>query len=290
MKILSLLLLFCIIQYNVGTPAKVGCGSENYCMACSKNTKDQCDACFNFATGVVLARSLDNTIEPNHCQSTMQEELEIVGCKYYSGKTLVTHKAHRVDTCEICGKFFQTYNRNKQMANCTDFNEDCKMIDNCLTTVCYVDDKGNMTRYNRTVQKGFVEGNLKTVEYESYGCRMCKKGFIGIIFDESYNKAGSKNCTKFQAINNCEFTEQVSKKIYNCYSCKRGYAVSSDQQSCVSFLFDKGCRTLHSGGTDCYYCWHSYYWSGYLCRLNSPVFFGVAFSLYALFAIFVDYQ
>ena len=204
-------------------------------MACNKNNPDQCDACFNFSTGIILARSLDNTVDPNHCQSTLQKDLQIDSCKYYSGKTLITHKQHRVDTCEICSKFFLTYDRAAQQANCTDFHDSCVKVDNCLTSVCYTDNKGNMTTYNETVQVGFVEGNLKNVEYESYGCRMCKKGYIGIIFDESYNKAGSKNCTIFEAITNCEFTKQISKSVYECYSCKFGYAAGSDGQSCNSY-------------------------------------------------------
>jgi hypothetical protein len=79
-----------------------------------------------------------------------------------------------------------------------------------MTTVCYLDANGEMMEIEKLVPRG-NSGIIVSEKLKVYGCRMCKKGFIGIDFDKSSYKTGSRECIEFEAITSCEFTIQVSK-------------------------------------------------------------------------------
>jgi hypothetical protein len=79
-----------------------------------------------------------------------------------------------------------------------------------MTTVCYLDANGVMMEFEKLLPRG-NSGIIVSERLKVYGCRMCKKGFIGIEFDKSSYKSGSRECIQFEAITNCEFTIQVSK-------------------------------------------------------------------------------
>ena len=97
---------------------------------------------------------------------------------------------------------------------------------------------------------------------------MCKKNYSGSGYD-MVNHTGSDECALNIPIANCEFVMTTQTASYKCYSCKKDYAVAYNEFSCISFTKDQNCRSLAVDGTNCYYCWHSYYWDQSLCKLRS---------------------
>jgi len=73
---------------------------------------------------------------------------------------------------------------------------------------------------------------------------------------------------------------------YSCYSCEKNYAVASNGYSCISYTNDVNCRTLFTGNEVCYYCWHSYYWDDYVCRLKSILLIAIVSSLIFVTSLF----
>jgi len=69
---------------------------------------------------------------------------------------------------------------------------------------------------------------------------MCDKGFSGNA-TLGYVEGGYKECDENDNIENCEYHDS-SVLLQTCYSCKVGYAVSSDGLSCVAFDDDRNCR------------------------------------------------
>jgi hypothetical protein len=76
------------------------CAEGQFCMACSATTTDKCDACFNWATGFIQARSLNANVTPNDCKGIMG--LTVQECQYYSGLDTNVAVARTVNTCDIC--------------------------------------------------------------------------------------------------------------------------------------------------------------------------------------------
>lgn len=95
--------------------------------------------------------------------------------------------------------------------------------------------------------------------------------YAGYNWDEN-NGAGSLTCLKMIVISNCEYAMQVSTSSYFCYSCKKGFAVNSNQTACASFNKDPYCRKLSSGNTQCENCYHGYVWDTVKCRMKSLIF------------------
>jgi len=214
-------------------------------MACSADGDNKCDACFNWGSGHLGARALDMSVDPPNCVPHLG--LYINGCKWYKGTTLTTDTVRTLDDCTICNTEYLSWESTTNIATCTnEVPDSCYTIDNCLTTVCY---------------------NTSHITHSS-GCRMCKKNYSGTNFD-LLNSVGSQNCEKTNTILNCEFVMELSATEKKCYSCMTDYAVSNDQLTCISYSFDKWCRILDGDHEGCWYCWHSYYWSGSLCKLYS---------------------
>jgi len=239
----KMFLLGCLLSMLLGLSYQVYCTSSNHCMACNTTTKNSCDACFNWGAGVIKARARDAAAAPPNCQTKLTLRTE--DCKFYNGTSLTTATTRTVDSCSLCKTDFLHWTQSNNTPKCVDQVPGCTKIKNCLTTVCF---------------------NATTGD-SSTGCRMCEKGYVGLTWD-SLNNAGSSVCKEITMIANCDFHMQQSSSVQHCYSCGSGYAVSSDSKTCISYTTMADCRTLQTGNTDCYYCWHSYYWDGELCKLN----------------------
>lgn len=238
-----MLLLLCLLTILPEFSYQVYCTSSNHCMACNLTTKNSCDACFNWGAGVIKARARDAAATPPNCQTKLT--MRTGDCKFYKGVALTTDTVRAVDSCSLCNNDFLHWTQSNNTPKCLKKVPGCTKIENCLTTVCF-----NATTGDSTI-----------------GCRMCEKGFVGLTWD-SLNNAGSSVCKKTTMIQNCDFHIQQSSSVHNCYSCASGYSVSSDSKTCVSYSTISDCRTLQTGNSECYYCWHSYYWDGSLCRLD----------------------
>lgn len=230
---------------------QVSCYKSNFCMACNSSTANKCDACFNWGSGSNVARALDAT---NYdCQEELKY-LKVASCKYYDGLTEVLGTDRTIDTCKICSKNYLRWQYTSKAAECTDLLPlNCAFMNHCLTVVCF---DGNTPDGATTSTLGW-----------SYGCRMCKGGYMGEGWD-SANGTGSQSCVSGTAITNCDYVVATSASTNNCYACKSGYAVASTLTSCTSFTTTPNCRLLNSAGS-CHYCWHSYFWDTESCILSS---------------------
>ena len=246
------------------------CERFQYCLACSQKYSDKCEACFNYSYNFhagIHPRVLDQSVTPNNCKTLMPDSILVDKCRWYIGTTLNTQTQQTIDLCQICKAEILFWNDSTKKAKCVNSKDEdfvmknCQRIDNCLTTVCYKDNNGNAT----------------------YGCRMCKKDYYGSSFD-IVNSAGSKVCNKGKLIENCQFTIQTSDLTHKCFSCKPFYAVKYDESSCIPFTNDVNCR-VSQDTTDCYYCWHSYYWDNLSCRLHSNYIKMLAFNMIVLIVL-----
>lgn len=213
---------------------------ENYCMACSLNTANKCEACFNWGSGKILAKALNTAATPNNCIMDIGTKVE--GCKYYIGTTTSSELTANIETCQQCSHTFLKWTASTNTAVCTSTSP-CSAISHCQTTIC------------------FVGASITTA-----GCRMCNKNYSGSNYDTA-NNAGSERCVKANAILNCEFAKQQSTTVTHCYSCKKQYAVAYNDLYCTGFTSDNNCRKLASDNQGCWYCWHSYYWDMDFCKL-----------------------
>jgi hypothetical protein len=237
------LLLLAILVILPQSSQQVYCTSTNYCMACNLTTRNSCDACFNWGAGEIKARALNAASTPPNCQTTLT--LRTDNCKFYKGTTITTATTRTVDNCVLCQNDVLHWTQYDNTPKCVKEVPGCDKVKNCLTTVCFNSTTGNSTT----------------------GCRMCKKGYVGLTWD-SVNGAGSSVCKKVTMIANCDFHLQQSSSVQLCYSCASNYSVSSDALTCISFTTISDCRTLQAGNVDCHYCWHSYFWDGELCKLT----------------------
>ena len=231
---ISLIFLNCCKAYD-------RCVPENYCMACSLNTANKCEACFNWGSGKILAKALNTTTEPNNC--LMDVGIKVNDCKYYIGTTTDSALTATVETCQQCSKTFLIWKAESSVATCNNEATNCTKISNCQTTICFI-------------------GAVETTS----GCRMCNKNYSGSNFD-LVNSSGSARCVKANSINNCEYTKQQSTTVTHCYACKKDYAVSFNDLYCEGFTSDSNCRKLATDNSGCWYCWHSYYWDMDFCKL-----------------------
>jgi len=232
-------------------------------MACNSSTTDRCDACFNWASGFIQARSLDSSASPADCKSVLG--LTVQNCMYYSGTDLNTAAARTVSTCDICKETYLNWTASTNVAICDDTGlSGCKLIENCKTVVCFKPASGATTS----------------------GCRMCNDGYYGTSW-EAANSTGSTECTKGSGIGNCEHTRQVGTTSHQCYNCKKDYSVDFAQAGCVAWTNDSNCRRLQTGDKTCYYCWHSYFWATDVCKLVSYLTVSVSVAVVGLLGIVV---
>merc|ERR1719375_2864622 len=90
------------------------CVPENYCMACSLNTANKCEACFNWGSGKILAKALNTSASPNNC--LMDIGTQVTGCKYYIGTTTSSALTLTIDTCQQCSHTFLQWNSTTNTA------------------------------------------------------------------------------------------------------------------------------------------------------------------------------
>ena len=164
--IIYTLLVFSLVDFT----RQAQCNYRYYCMACSQDTDNKCDACFNWGSGALGARTLDISQDPVNCIPHLS--LYINGCKWYTGTVVSTTTVRTIQDCQICNKKYLSWESTTNSASCTNDTPDaCYAVDHCLTTVCY---------------------NINNITHSS-GCRMCKKDYSGTNFDP-LNSAGSQTC------------------------------------------------------------------------------------------------
>ena len=224
-------------------------------MACNASTVDKCDACFNWGLGgAVKARALNPTLFD--CSDTLDYQ-QVKDCKFYDGQAQIDGTARTITSCMLCAKDYLRWQVTSLQAECTDLQPlNCLFINHCLTTVCY----DGTTAY---------AGTAGSTGY-SYGCRMCKLGYMGSGWD-AVNGVGSTSCVKGTTITNCEYPIATSATEFKCYGCKTDYAVASTELECVSYTTSTNCRLLNSAG-ECHYCWHAYYFDNANCVLSSYLY------------------
>merc|ERR1711874_335723 len=110
---------------------------------------------------------------------------------------------------------------------------------------------------------------------------MCKSGYSPASLEATNNLPQA--CTTANNIINCSFHD-IETKTVTCQSCNKGYAVKSDNTSCVSYSGDSACQKLQSDGKSCHECWWSYYWNATECKLNSNLMM-LCLSALAFFAL-----
>lgn len=228
------------------------CIGSAFCMGCDTVTESKCTACYNYSKGIntnVKAQSYDEDEGINNCKKDLPEHKQIIGCNYYNGGQRFSDP-NDAYTCQSCDTPFLNWDFATGEAKCESIpGEACagisKPIPSCQQTVCYKGETGN-----------------------SYGCRMCKKGYAGYNWDTN-NFSGSQTCMKMIVISNCNFAQQISTSSYFCYSCASNFAVSSNKKTCESFTKDPFCRKLASGNLQCEYCYHGFMWDTIKCRLKA---------------------
>lgn len=204
-KTLTLGLTLCIL---LGPTWQISCNANIACMACSITTTDKCDACFNWSVGKTGPRVLNLT--KNDCKTRMNDsslakDLSVRDCYWYSGSTGNTDLFKQLTTCDICRRAVLYWVESTKDPICVDNLESgCKVIDNCMTTVCHTPVSGATTS----------------------GCRMCIKNFQGSSFD-AVNATGAAKCTAGTPIVNCEFL-RLTASGQQCYGCATGYCVASN--------------------------------------------------------------
>lgn len=240
MKILLLLIMINLFDKT----NQASCTADNMCMACNSSTANQCDTCFNWGSGSKLARSLNTAVTPTSCSTVLG--LTVARCKYYKGDTNYAATSRAVDTCWECQTGLLHWKNATSSASCVvDTPIDCVHQDNCSTTICY-----------------------ESTSAITSACRLCNKNYSGAGW-ESVNNSGSDSCTKTNVIFNCESVFMTSSATWNCYACKKNFAVTNSKLTCITYTSDPNCREQDSTNTACYSCWHSYYWDTNICKQKS---------------------
>jgi hypothetical protein len=126
------------------------CQRTNFCMGCSDTVEDRCTACFNWGSGVLVAKSLIYFF----CKVAIKPV--VLNCKYYSG-TSDNNAARTINDCQICSSTFLNWTESTKIAECqkTPLDGSCVAVKNCLTTVC----------------SKAINGTFTT------GCRMCARTY-----------------------------------------------------------------------------------------------------------------
>merc|ERR1712183_391162 len=92
----------------INTIFTTSCTKDQWCMACSSTTQNQCDACFNWADSDRLSKALNTSATPQDCRTPLS--LTISGCKWYSGLETTTSSSRSVTTCNICDREYLRWN------------------------------------------------------------------------------------------------------------------------------------------------------------------------------------
>jgi len=162
--LLLYILNFLLFQNPLQTHV-ISCEKNLYCMACNSDS-NICDACFNWGTGTILARALKD----QNCKTLLPANLQQKDCKYYSGTMLFSQVYQEFNDCLMCNKSFLIWDNNNKTGECrSDPVPGCSKIQNCLTTVCY------------------LENGLFIAD----ACRICKKGHYGLDVNLVYNNDNS---------------------------------------------------------------------------------------------------
>jgi hypothetical protein len=225
------------------------CTKSQNCMACDSNNK--CDACFNW-NGVMKPKALQS--------GSCSKDLKLItGCSWYKGT--YPNGATPIDYCKSCtaGKIL-VYNVSTLLLKCMEptgagSDSQCQNIeiDNCEQTFCYI--------------AGITIS----------GCSKCQKHYSPV--SSSVTTPGASGCQKVESIKHCEWYESLSKP-FSCYGCGKNYVLNSSG-TCTSYSIDSNCRMLDNSKL-CHYCWHSYYWDTYFCKLSAKylgMFIGLAIIL-----------
>ena len=69
-------------------------------MGCSATTTNECTACFNYGTSLIVPRALQTNDVPPHCKNI--SPLLISGCKVYANNLTMDIQNATSDTCLLC--------------------------------------------------------------------------------------------------------------------------------------------------------------------------------------------
>ena len=100
---------------------------------------NKCIACFNWSTGKIGPRVLNNGVIPSDCKSRLTKTVS--NCKTYNSLLEITNTNVLLNHCDLCsgdGKLFLRYQEATAHAKCTAVNPgQFTIIENCLTTVTF---------------------------------------------------------------------------------------------------------------------------------------------------------
>lgn len=244
------------------TIAAPSCTSANYCMACDSATANKCSACFNWMAGTLGPRYLNTTTYD--CKSKFSTGL-VTDCKMYGE---LSSDALAAMSCMMCDSkdYLNVAASGTIAVSCSDTAQDTtnctSTISNCQQTIC--------------AKAASTDTSAAPI------CFLCDSGYKG---SGTFNTIGYPSCASASNITNCDDYLSMTSSNDLCYTCDSDYAVASTQQSCVGYTADSNCRRLQSDGTNCHYCWHSYYWDTATCKLGSNmiVLGSLAMSILAFF-------
>jgi len=225
-----------------------------------------CSSCFNWGSGSVGARVLDNS---TLC-TTKYTQL-ITDCKYYSGAQSNTTTAIKTNDCYMCdGKDWYNVTDNATNASinraCSNIALDATTCDakvsNCDQSMCF-----------KSTGNAFTKG-----------CLQCSSGYKGgatAITDSDGSTIGYTTCVS-ATITNQELGSPVNNA--QAFTCKSDYAVATGGASCVSFTTDSNCRMLGTGNAYCGTCWMGYYFTSATCTLaaNLLAFGGLLAAMFSM--------
>jgi len=260
MKLIALFAIIGLIALIKTTPT---CVATNYCMSCDSTTANKCMTCFNWGSGKVGARAYNSS--SYHCTTTLT--LTTANTMFYSGSitTTTTNSAGTgYNNVWQCKKTYLNYTGSSGVSACSDTASPttCTKISNCEQSKCHTTSGGTTTS----------------------GCVRCKRNYGATI--TSSTPAGATACSGSVNITNCEYEAGIyggSTTARYCYSCKSKYATNNAMGACTSYTTDSNCRQLQTDGTNCYTCWHSYYWNATKCKLAANLLSFVLIGLAAFF-------
>lgn len=244
--ILAILSIAALVSYGY----TVSCTATNYCMGCSSSTTNKCVSCFNWGSGSVGVRALNNSASPINCITAAPTAMKTSDTKIYSNAITTTGTTKSYNTSAICNKDFRNWTATGSTLACSNTKlstvTSCAKISNCMSTTCF-------------------DSTTDTVT-----CEYCKKNYSGSSYDTT-NSAGGTACASYSSISNCEYYYMSGSSTHSCVSCKSKYAASYGNASCTSFTTDSNCKSLQSGNTTCRQCWDAYYWNTSTCKLAGSI-------------------
>lgn len=102
-KIITYIIILALFGNNQGT----SCNDYNLCMGCDQTQINVCTACFNWGDptfAIIGPRSFDTSTSA--CNESLDEELQIKNCKFYSGLQSNNDSAIPYNSCRVCSKTF----------------------------------------------------------------------------------------------------------------------------------------------------------------------------------------